>query len=362
MQNSVGNSLTEQTGTGKFVGDTAPTITNSLLVNPTIMTKSLDLTVLSTDVFTTNGTWTKPANTTYVDVLLIGGGGGGGSGCSGPNGNHRLGGAGGKGGSIIYIRAIPEKFLGATEAVVIGAGATGGVGVTGTSNGNNGNIGGSTTFSYYQADGGFYGRGGLYGSSQMAKVDYPVFLASGFINFNEPALTLLYRDNENLANLTSSQAMFEQSSNLDTSVSNKVSQFNGFVLEVNQAKPTGGSAGGSINSSNATVPNSSFTILDEPYTSKSYPVIIDIPSFPYSRVFIDGSATTGNNGTTYATYYGVGGSGGYSNLGGNGYDGGDGGVYGGAGGGGGSCLDSSTSGAGGDGADGVAVIISYSGS
>jgi hypothetical protein len=53
--------------------------------------------------YTASGSWTKPANVTAVQVILVGGGGasngGGGSGCSGGNGGQPGGGGGGGGSS-----------------------------------------------------------------------------------------------------------------------------------------------------------------------------------------------------------------------------------------------------------------------
>jgi hypothetical protein len=64
----------------------------------------------------TNGTWTKPANVEYVDIVLVGGGGGGGS------GNY---GGGGGGGVVTYIK---KFYVGATTTwyYQVGFGGDGG--------------------------------------------------------------------------------------------------------------------------------------------------------------------------------------------------------------------------------------------
>jgi len=81
-------------------------------------------------VFSADGTWTKPAGKTLTTVIAIGGGGGGGGGESNQGtGANRGGGAGGSGGSVVRA-VIPTSALSATEAVVRGAGGAGGAAVT----------------------------------------------------------------------------------------------------------------------------------------------------------------------------------------------------------------------------------------
>jgi len=92
-------------------------------------------------VFTSDGTWTKPAGAKWVEVIMIGGGGGGSSGTNREAGltcgaSHG-GGAGGR-----LIAKFNADTLGATEAVVVGQGGAGAVGTdiedTGTNDGANG--------------------------------------------------------------------------------------------------------------------------------------------------------------------------------------------------------------------------------
>lgn len=103
-------------------------------------------TATTIQVFTADGTWTKPAGIIAVKVTLCGGGGAGGgaidSETTGP------GAAGGTG-----IEYIPDSALSATETVTIGAG---GVGVSA----GNGGAGGTTSFgSLLSATGGAGGGG-----------------------------------------------------------------------------------------------------------------------------------------------------------------------------------------------------------
>lgn len=120
-------------------------------------------------VFSASGTWTKPSGCTAVHVELLGAGGGGGSGERRPTNNGCMGAGGGGGGSYVSAVLIAST-LGATESVTVGAGGTGGAAVTTDSTpGNNGSVGGNTTFgSVLTAYGGGGGAGGNDGSGHGA--------------------------------------------------------------------------------------------------------------------------------------------------------------------------------------------------
>lgn len=111
--------------------------------------------------FSSNGTWTKPANIKAAIVCCVGGGSGGGSGARNAAGTNRFGGGSGAGGAVSW-QYFPASSLAASYAVTIGLGGTGGTGITAdNTNGNNGNAGGNTSFgSAVIATGAFSGGGG----------------------------------------------------------------------------------------------------------------------------------------------------------------------------------------------------------
>lgn len=114
--NTTGNTLAKATltaGTGISITNGAGAITVTSTVAPT-----------GSQVFTTSGTFTIPANVTSVKVTVIGGGGGGGA----ANGDPGCGGAsgGGGGGGGVAIRQVTGLTPGNTVTVTVGGGGTGG--------------------------------------------------------------------------------------------------------------------------------------------------------------------------------------------------------------------------------------------
>lgn len=91
----------------------------------------------SMQVFTGNGTWTKPSGLVRVKVTVVGGGGAGGGPATTGASQQSGGGGGGAGGAS--IKTIATAALGATETVTVGAGGTGVAGGTG-------NTGGTSSF------------------------------------------------------------------------------------------------------------------------------------------------------------------------------------------------------------------------
>jgi hypothetical protein len=266
-------------------------------------------------IFTANGTWTKPVwagPNAMTHVICVSGGGGGGSGAVQATGVAAGGGAGGGSGGKAEAR-LPTSSLPSSVSVLVGTGGTGGAAVSANStNGNPGGNPGTSSFSTYVLTG-VNATGGGGGT------------------------------------VTTSTAGAGATSLIGSSGSGGAGGTNG-AAGSNGASGTisgGGGGGGGITSGEVTsaggAGRTGTSGLNTTYA---------------------GGASVGAAGTAGASqpvnsglFGGSGGGGASGDATHNGGDGANGGIYGAAGGGGGGTRNGMTSGKGGNGANGIVIVI-----
>jgi hypothetical protein len=267
-------------------------------------------------VFTSSGTWTKPAGAKSVNIQLMGAGGGGGSGRLDIGATtNACGGGGGGGGSLVNI-TVPAASLSATEAVTIGTGGLGGAARVATANGVAGLAGGDTIFNSFLCPG---GQGGLGGSTSAGGG------GGGILQANSGGAGQVSAGTSGAPATAST-------------VSNPGGVGGGGGGGANFASSAGSSGGNGGRSQifNLTGGSGGIASTNTPPTNGS--------DAPVLNCAVAGS----------------GGGGGYGKANGSpASDGAIGGFPAGGGGGGGGCIVGTLSGAGGNGADGIAIITTY---
>lgn len=258
-----------------------------------------------TEVFTSNGTWTKPTGAVAMEVLCIGGGGGGGAGRRGNAAFSSVSGGGGGGAGGFSRAYFLASQLSGTVSVTRGAGGAGAAATTSdNTSGNNGSGGGTSSFgSYLIAPGGSGGSGGNTSSGNPGSGGGGLVSNGGNGAGGTPT--------------TPSAA-----------------------LDPNYA-PTGGGGGSGLSGG---IGN---------YAARAGGLYITFATSGFSNNAGTYPGTSPSAGGSFL-YFGQGGGGGSNYQ--NGAAGGD---YGGGGGGGGGANNGTNSGAGGAGANGVVVVITY---
>ncbi len=119
-------------------------------------------TLTNITTYTSNSTWTKPANLVYITVEIWGGAGGGGG--TTACGSY-IGGGGGGGAGGYALKVLTASQLGSTETITIGTSGVGG-GSTGS-----GGTGGASLFTYNSGANTITANGGAGGTAGYANGD-----------------------------------------------------------------------------------------------------------------------------------------------------------------------------------------------
>lgn len=130
-------------------------------------TNTTSLPLNDIQIFTSSGTWTKPAGAKFVRVVAVGAGGGGGGGRGDTAGNRRQGGTGGGGGAIVE-KIFRASDLSSTVSITVSTAPAGGAGGS-TANGSVGTNGGNSSFGTYLIAYGGGGGGGGTNANQIIR-------------------------------------------------------------------------------------------------------------------------------------------------------------------------------------------------
>lgn len=139
----------------------AGTDTDRAITPATLKSTQLPGCLISEEVFTANGTWTKPTGCKRVEVTVVGAGGGSAGAQCTVSPEYRVSGAGGGGGCMYAV--FEASDLGATVTVAVGTG-----GAAGASGNNNGSGGGYSSFNGTSGSAYVFSYGGDGGTSAAA--------------------------------------------------------------------------------------------------------------------------------------------------------------------------------------------------